>query len=54
MKLMVLRNCHHDLETYCADVPFGEGRNLRCLFGHKAALTPDCTLTPDCQGDLSR
>jgi hypothetical protein len=48
MKLMVLMNCHHDLETYCADVPFGEGRNLRCLFGHKAALTPDC------QGDLSR
>jgi len=48
MKLMVLRNCHHDLETYCADVPFGEGRNLRCLFGHKAALTPDC------QGVLAR
>jgi hypothetical protein len=48
MKLMVLRNCHHDLEAYCADVPFGEGRNLRCLFGHKAALTPDC------QGALAR
>jgi hypothetical protein len=47
-KIMVLRNCHQDLETYCADVPFGEGRNLRCLFGHKAALTPDC------QGALAR
>jgi len=47
-KLMVLRNCHQDLETYCADVPFGEGRNLRCLFSNKAALTPDC------QGALAR
>jgi hypothetical protein len=48
MKLMVLRNCHQDLETYCADVPFGEGRNLRCLFSHKPALTSDC------QGALAR
>lgn len=47
-KLMVLRNCHQDLETYCADVPFGEGRNLRCLFSNKAALTADC------QGALAR
>ncbi len=41
-KLMVLRDCRQDLETYCADVERGEGRNLRCLFSHKAALTPDC------------
>jgi len=47
-KIMVLRNCHQDLETYCADVPFGEGRNLRCLFSNKTALTPDC------QGALAR
>jgi outer membrane biosynthesis protein TonB len=47
-KIMVLRNCHQDLETSCADVPFGEGRNLRCLFSNKAALTPDC------QGALAR
>ena len=41
-KLMVLRDCRQDLETYCADVERGEGRNLRCLFSHKASLTPGC------------
>src|SRR5680860_1206682 len=41
-KLMVLRDCRQDLETYCADVERGEGRNLRCLFSHKASLTPVC------------
>jgi len=47
-KIMVLRNCHQDLETYCADVPFGEGHNLRCLFSNRPKLTPDC------QGALAR
>jgi hypothetical protein len=41
-KLMVLRNCRRDLDTYCADVSYGEGRQLHCLFNKKASLTPDC------------
>jgi Cysteine rich repeat len=41
-KLMVFRNCHQDLETYCADVPFGEGRQLSCLESNLATLTSDC------------
>lgn len=41
-KLMVQRHCRQELETYCADVDVGQGRVLRCLFGHKSALTPGC------------
>jgi outer membrane biosynthesis protein TonB len=41
-KIMVFRNCRQDLEAYCPDVSYGEGRQLQCLFSNKAALTPDC------------
>lgn len=41
-KLMVWRNCRADLETHCADVTYGEGRQLQCLLGKKASLMPDC------------
>jgi outer membrane biosynthesis protein TonB len=41
-KLMILRNCRQDIDTYCGDVSYGEGRQLSCLIGHKASLTPDC------------
>src|SRR5665811_1174743 len=41
-KFMVQRNCREDLETYCAGVDVGDGRVLRCLFSHRASLTPDC------------
>jgi hypothetical protein len=47
-KLMVLRNCRQDLDTYCADVPYGDGRQLSCLESNLAKLTPDC------QGALAR
>jgi hypothetical protein len=47
-KLMVFSNCKQDLNTYCADVAYGEGRQLHCLFANKAALTPNC------QGALAR
>jgi Cysteine rich repeat len=39
---MVLRNCRQDIETYCAGVDYGEGRQLRCLMSNQAALTLDC------------
>lgn len=41
-KLMILKNCRQDIDTYCGDVSYGEGRQLSCLIGHKASLTPDC------------
>jgi hypothetical protein len=47
-KLMVLRNCRQDLNTYCTDVPYGDGRQLSCLESNLAKLTPDC------QGALAR
>jgi hypothetical protein len=40
--LMVLRICRRDLDTYCADVSYGDGRQLHCLFSKKSSLTPDC------------
>jgi hypothetical protein len=41
-KIMIFRNCRKDLETYCADVSYGEGRQLGCLESNKASLSPDC------------
>jgi hypothetical protein len=41
-KLMVLRSCRHELDTYCAGVAYGEGRELRCLMTNRAALSLDC------------
>jgi hypothetical protein len=41
-KLMILKNCRQDLDTHCAGVDYGDGRQLQCLFSHKASLTPDC------------
>jgi outer membrane biosynthesis protein TonB len=41
-KLMILNNCRKDLDTYCADVSYGDGRQLSCLVSNKASLSPDC------------
>jgi outer membrane biosynthesis protein TonB len=41
-KLMVKHHCKQDLETYCADVSYGDGRLLHCLFDNKASLSSDC------------
>jgi hypothetical protein len=41
-KLMVLRNCRQELDTYCPGVSYGEGRQLRCLESNRAALSPNC------------
>jgi hypothetical protein len=41
-KLMIFKNCRKDLDACCADVSYGEGRQLHCLFSNKASLSPDC------------
>jgi outer membrane biosynthesis protein TonB len=41
-KLMILKNCRQDLDTYCSGVSYGEGRQLSCLVSNRAALSPDC------------
>jgi hypothetical protein len=41
-KLMVLRNCRQDLDTYCGDVSYGEGRQLHCLLENQTSLSSDC------------
>lgn len=41
-KLMILKNCRQDIDTYCGDVSYGEGRQLHCLVNNKASLSPDC------------
>ena len=34
--------CAADVERFCNDVPFGEGRRLACLARHEAQLAPAC------------
>ena len=41
-KLMVLKNCREDLDTYCAGVSYGDGRQLHCLFSKKSELSSGC------------
>jgi hypothetical protein len=41
-KLMIFHNCRDDLEAHCADVSYGEGRQLQCLLSNKASLSSDC------------
>jgi outer membrane biosynthesis protein TonB len=41
-KLMILKNCRQDLDTHCAGVDYGDGRQLSCLFSHKSSLSADC------------
>lgn len=41
-KLMILKNCRQDLDTHCAGVDYGDGRQLSCLFSNKASLSSDC------------
>jgi hypothetical protein len=31
-----------NLANYCADVDYGEGRQLHCLLSNKASLSPGC------------
>lgn len=41
---VVLANgaCKEDIQKYCKDVPRGEGRIIRCMKQHEAALSPEC------------
>jgi outer membrane biosynthesis protein TonB len=41
-KLMILKNCRQDIDTHCAGVDYGDGRQLRCLISNKASLSADC------------
>jgi Golgi apparatus protein 1 len=34
--------CSKDIATFCADVPQGGGRMVRCLQANKAKLSPGC------------
>ena len=38
----VAKECMNDLEKYCAEVEFGEGRVGTCLLEHKAEVTDAC------------
>jgi hypothetical protein len=41
------KECMGDLEKYCAEVEFGEGRVGTCLLEHKAEVTDACRLAMD-------
>jgi hypothetical protein len=41
------KECMDDLEKYCAEVEFGEGRVGTCLLEHKAEVTDTCSQAMD-------
>ncbi|AFY01401.1 cysteine rich repeat-containing protein [Bdellovibrio bacteriovorus] len=39
--------CHEDYEKFCANVPAGKGRKIKCMMDRKDELTADCRAQMD-------